>query len=195
MSNRLLSAYPEAKDVSINKDILKGIKITITGRSSAAIWCNSLAMPVADNAEATSTQAIVTLPQIEKCFFTDDNGLLYHEAPEIFGTAMPTFFGDVKQDLAPGNSAIASSTILFASQLKKQLRETRVDFSGFMTGASGSPDLFAFTDEGWVAYFNTDRPLQSQVKVLDALLNGEIKDKRAGLKYVDLRLANKVYYK
>ncbi|OGZ39628.1 MAG: hypothetical protein A3B04_00260 [Candidatus Portnoybacteria bacterium RIFCSPLOWO2_02_FULL_39_11] len=195
LSDQLLLAYPEAKNVSISKDIIKGIKIIITGRSPAAIWCDSLAIPVSESIDATSTQAVVALPQSEKCFFTDDEGLLYHEAPEIFGTGLPTFFDSYQQGLLPGNQAIASPTILFASQLKKQLREIGIDLPGFMTGASDSTDLFAFTDESWVVYFNMARPLQSQVKVLGALLNGEIKDKRVGLKYIDLRLAGKVYYK
>jgi len=195
LSSRLLSAYPEAKNVSINKDILKGIKITIIGRSPAAIWCDSLAIPVSESIDATSTQAVIALPQSEKCFFTDDEGLLYHEAPEIFGTGLPTFFGNSEQDFILGEHAVASSTVQFAGQLKKQLREIGIDLPGFMMGASGSKDLVAFTDEGWAAYFNMDRPLQSQVKVLGALLNGEIKEKRTGLKYVDLRLAGKVYYK
>src|SRR3989338_4034661 len=185
LSSRLLSAYPEAKNVSINKDVIKGIKIIITGRSPAAIWCDSLAIPVSESIDATSTQAVVALPQSEKCFFTDGEGLLYHEAPEIFGTGLPTFFGNSEQDFILGEHAVASSTVQFAGQLKKQLRETGIDLTGFMAGENGSQDLIAFTDEGWAAYFNMDRPFQSQVKVLDALLNGEIKDKRAGLKYVD----------
>ena len=192
---RILTFFPEAESVEISRDILKGVKIIIKGRQPAAIWCKSSASFLGAGGEATSTEAVNVLPPSEKCFFTDSAGLIFREAPEISGTAWPTFFGQIDQNFGPGSQAIASSTIQFAGQLKKQLREISIDSPGFVIGASDSQDLAAFTNEGWMIYFNVSRSSQSQVKVLRALLNGGIKDKRASLKYIDLRLANRVYYK
>ncbi len=192
---RILTSFPEAESVEISRDILKGVKIIIKGRQPAAIWCKSSASFLGAGGEATSTEAVNVLPPSEKCFFADSAGLIFREAPEISGTAWPTFFGQIDQNFGPGSQAIASSTIQFAGQLKKQLREISIDSPGFVIDASGSQDLAAFTNEGWMIYFNVSRSSQSQVKVLRALLNGGIKDKRASLKYIDLRLANRVYYK
>ncbi len=192
---RILTFFPEAESVEISRDILKGVKIIIKGRQPAAIWCQSSASFLGADGEATSTEAVNVLPPSEKCFFADSAGLIFREAPEISGTAWPTFFGQIDQNFGPGSQAIASSTIQFAGQLKKQLREISIDSPGFVIGASGSQDLTVFTNEGWMIYFNVSRSSQSQVKVLRALLNGGIKDKRASLKYIDLRLANRVYYK
>ncbi len=191
--HRILTYFSEAESVQISKDILKGVKIIIKGRQPAAIWCRSAAIALSAN-QATTTVDI-TLPPSDECFFADSAGLLFREAPAISGTALPTFFGPAGQDFNLGEKVVASSTIQFASQLKKQLREIEVDSLGFRADAADSQDLEVFIDGGWVIYFNMDRPLQTQIKILRALFSGDLKDKRESLKYIDLRVAGKVYYK
>lgn len=193
LPDKILAAFPEAASVQININILEGVKITVKGRQGAAIWCQNAAAAMPAN-QATTTADIV-LPAREKCFFADNNGLLFREAPEISGIAMPEFFGQPGENFAPGDKVVASSTIGFAADLKKQLRDINVEVLGFMAGAAGNADLVAYTDESWQVYFNASRPAQPQVKILAALLAGDLKDIRAELKYVDLRVAGKVYYK
>lgn len=195
ITRRILTSFPEAERVDINKDIFKRIKIIIKGRQPAAIWCQSLAVLASADGQATSTEILGGLPQREKCFFADSLGFLFRAAPEISGTAMPEFFGQAGQGFEPGSQALASSTIQFATDLKKQLRDIGVEALGFMVGAAGGADLVVYTGEGWQAYFNVMRPAQSQVKILAALLGGDLKDKRATLKYIDLRVKGRVYYK
>lgn len=195
-SRRILSSFPEAESVVIKRSLTTGpeIKIEVKGRQSAAIWCQSL--PVETAKEPATTTVNVAMPTSDKCFFADESGFLFHEAPTISGIALPTFFSQINEKLDLRSQAIASSTIQFASQLKKQLREEiGVDTLGFRAGAVGSQDLEVFVDEGWLIYFNMERPPSAQVKVLGVLLAGDLKDKRAELKYVDLRVAGKVYYK
>jgi len=194
-SRQILASFPEVETVVIKRDIAMGVKIIVKGRQPAAIWCQSSASFIFADGQASSTEITTVLPQVERCFFIDSTGLIFHAAPAISGTALPTFFGQPGQSFNLRDQAIASSTIQFASQLKKQLREIEIDSPGFVVGAPGSQDLAAFTDGGWVAYFNASRSVQSQVKVLDALLKGDLKNKIMGLKYIDLRLAGKVYYK
>lgn len=193
---RILTAFPEAQAVEIDSDILKGIKITIKGRQPAAFWCRSLASFVFVDGQATTTEISNALPLSEGCYFLDSEGWLFREAPEIFGTSLPTFYGQSDEDFSLGEKTMASSTILFAGQLKKQLREIDIEAQGFVVGAAGGQDIAVFTNESWLGYFNNNRPAQSQVKTLGSLLiSDEIKDKRASLKYIDLRLGNRVYYK
>lgn len=194
LTAKIMADFPEAAGVAVEKNIVKGVKVIVKGRQAAALWCQSAAV-ASDGGQATTTQALISLPQSEGCFFMDESGLVFRAAPEISGAALPTFFGQPGQDLGLGGNVVASSTIQFAAQLKKQLREADIGLPGFMMMAGDDQSLIAFTDEGWLAYFNLSRSVQSQVKVLDALANGEIKNKRARLKYVDLRMANKVYYK
>lgn len=194
LSNRILSSFLEAASVAVEKNFLKGVKITIKGRQAAMLWCKSLVNALLES-QATTTEATIVLPQSEECFFADKDGLIFREAPEISGIAWPTFFSQPSQNFDLGDQVAASSSIQFASQLKKQLRDVNVDSLGFMADAGSSPDLIVFTGENWLIYFNLNRSIQSQVKILGALLDNDLKNKRAELKYVDLRMANKVYYK
>ncbi len=195
LTRLLLAEFPEAETIKISKNILKGVEVKIEGRQPAAIWCQDSAAATAAAADQATTTAEISWPSGDKCFFVDSSGWLFHEAPVISGTAWPTFFSQANEDLDLKDQALASSTIQFASQLKKQLREAEVEALGFRSGAAGSQELEVFVDGGWVVYFNMERPLSTQIKVLNALLLGDLKDKRAGLKYVDLRVAGKVYYK
>ncbi|HRY52619.1 MAG TPA: hypothetical protein P5089_02070 [Candidatus Portnoybacteria bacterium] len=194
--SQILADFPEAQSVKVDKDIFKGIKITIKGRQSAAIWCKSSADFIFVGFQATSTDSALSLPSSEQCFFADSEGLIFREAPAISGTFLPTFFSQSQQDFSIGERAIASSTLLFSSQLKKQLRGMDIELLGFVDGASGSQELAAITNEGWVVYFNVNRSSSVQIKSLMALLeSNDIKSKRASLQYIDLRMSNKAYYK
>lgn len=191
--SRLKLLSPEIESATISQDIAKGAKIIIQGRQSAAIWCQTPASSFL--AMATSTEADDALPQSEKCFFSDDDGFIFREAPEIYGLAWPTFFGQPGQPFQLGQRAAASTTVFFASQLKKQLRAMEIEPFGFRLGVDSDSDIVVFTGDGWQIYFNLKRSLQSQIKILEALLDGDLKNLRGKLKYVDLRLTNKIYYR
>lgn len=192
LASVLLAGFPEAEEVKVEKNILKGVKVSIKGRQPAAFWCQN-AVAVRD-ALATSTLN-AALPSSDECFFMDASGLLFREAPEISGTAMPTFFGQPENNLLPGDRVLASSTVSFAATLKKQLRDINIEIPGFVVAGAGNAELVVYTGENWLIYFDLERSVQSQIKVLVALLDGALKDKTAGLKYIDLRVAGKVYYR
>jgi hypothetical protein len=75
------------------------------------------------------------------------------------------------------------------------LREVEIDLPGFILNDDINQELKAFTSEGWLIYFDMTRSALTQARVLEVLLKDEIKDKRAILQYVDLRVADRVYYK
>ncbi|MEK7160984.1 MAG: hypothetical protein AAB724_03070 [Patescibacteria group bacterium] len=189
---KIKQACPEADRVAVGKDLMTGVKINVSPRLAAAIWCQSAAV-VASVDQATTTD-IALLPS-DECFFADNNGLLFREAPAISGTALPTFFGQIDQDFGVRSQAIASSTIQFATQLKKQLWDIDIDPIGFTVNVGDSQEITVFTDESWLVYFDLNRQVQPQVKILGVLLANDLKDKREILKYIDLRVAGKVYYK
>lgn len=196
--SQILADFPESQSVKVDKDIFKGIKIVIKGRQPAAIWCRSSADFIFVGSQATSTDKGLSLPPSEQCFFADSEGLIFREAPAISGTLLPTFFSQSAQDFGVGEQVIASSTLLFSGQLKKQLRGMDIDLLGFVDGASGSQELAVITNEGWVAYFNINRSSSVQIKSLMALLeSSDIKAKRvsSSLQYIDLRMSSKAYYK
>ncbi len=193
LTGQILSDYPEAASVQIERNIKQGIKIKIIGRETVAVWCQC----GATIASATTTEKEkIVLPVSERCFFIDSGGLAFRESPEISGTLLPTFFRPVSVEPELGRVIMASSTIQFAVQARQQLRDAEVNFLGFILPVEeGSADLTALTDQGWAVYFDANRSLDAQAKVLSALLGGELKERRGSLKYVDLRTPTRVYYK
>ena len=204
----ILKAYPEIATVDIKRESISGLAVTVTEKQAAAVICLSAApspsatlspspflsaSPIASSFSVEHSQE--KLPESGQCFFTDGAGLIYRGAPEISGTLLPTFYSDNAQLLQIGSAAISSTTLQFSLVLKKELRQAGVDLTGFILNDDVTPELKAFTSEGWLIYFDRERPALTQAKILETLLNGEIKDKRATLQYVDLRVEDRAYYK
>ena len=77
--------FPETENILVRKDIIDGLKISLTGRQAAAIWCQGQKLaaiastsPVgissltAESASTTLPEEIVLwrLPEVRKCFFS-----------------------------------------------------------------------------------------------------------------------------
>ena len=115
--------------------------------------------------------------------------------PEISGTILSTFYDQTEREINLGSTASASSTIEFASLIQNAMKENGISFQGFLINNINNPDMIALTSEGWQIYFDLNRSAQAPLKVLKTLLEGNLAEKRAFLKYIDLRTANRVYYK
>lgn len=194
----LLTDWPAIESVQVKSFPPEKLEISLVERVMVAVWCQSKAAPVEEQPIATSSSATsgrVILPQSEQCFFVDKDGVIFREAPEISGTLLATFYGQPGQSIALAGQAVSSSTIQFADQIKKQAREMNIDILGFLLGKQGSTDLIVVTQEGWAIYLSEERSPAVQLKVLQTLLDNEIKGKRNALNYVDLRTANRVYYR
>ncbi|HCX27541.1 MAG TPA: hypothetical protein DHI91_00165 [Candidatus Portnoybacteria bacterium] len=194
----LLTDWPAIESVKIKIFPPRKLEISLVERAMAAVWCQSKAVLAEEQPTATSSPAMngrVGLPQSEQCFFADRDGLIFREAPEISGTLLVTFYSRPGQNVVLASQAVSSSTIQFADQVKKQAREMNIDILGFLLGKQGSTDLIVATQEGWAIYLSEERSPAVQLKVLQALLDSEIKGKRSTLNYVDLRTINRVYYR
>lgn len=205
LKNKILANFPEIESVQIIKIPPAKLELTIKERKTAAVWCQTKIIPsptpeTSKPAVSAPTSSPVikeknVLPESEKCFFMDEGGIIYREAPEMSGSFLPIFYNQSSQVYNLKDQVSASSTIGFALLAKKELRQAEIDLIGFLIKEKGSPDLVALTDEGWLIYFDSSRSAVRQINVLESLLNEEIKEKRENLEYVDLRIANRVYYK
>jgi len=210
IKDTIKKTFPEMENVSVHRNIMRGLEISLTGRQSAAIWCQAqkiapvastspavASLLVTENIGTTSPEEIASwqLPEVKKCFFVDKDSFVFSEAPEISGTILPTFYDQTEREINLGSIASASSTIEFADFIQKTMKESGVGFQGFLISNINNPDIIALTSEGWQIYFDLNRSAQAPLKVLDTLLKGDLAEKRASLKYIDLRTANRVYYK
>lgn len=208
IKNNLLEAFPEIETLQIKRTKMNELEITLSERKPGGILClaakafESLSpSPTASNqAQGTSTTAVSqklkeTLPESAECFFVDETGYVYREAPEISGTLLPTFYSYQEKSAHLKAQGVETTYLKFAAQVKKELRQAGIDMVGFVLSDEVGLDLRAFSSEGWFVYFDPTRVALTQAKILEAILQDEIKDKRATLQYVDLRVEDRVYYK
>jgi len=210
IKEKIEKTFPEAENISVISSLSGDLRVFLTGRQAAAIWCqgekqagNSSSSPAIISSLALTENSSTTLPEkvtlwqkpeVTRCFFVDKNSFVFREAPEISGTILPTFYDQTEREVAPGTVVSASSTIEFAALIQSAMKEREINFQGFLINNINNPDLIALTSEGWQIYFDLNRSVWAPLKVLDALLKGELSEKRAFLKYIDLRTANRVYY-
>jgi cell division septal protein FtsQ len=95
------------------------------------------------------------------------------------------------------------------SPLEDDFREFIVDLAGrvledvgivlkkqYETPSRMSGDLKAETEEGWKIYFGASVGMEKELLMLRTVLERKIeKDQQKNLEYIDLRIANKVFYK
>jgi cell division septal protein FtsQ len=190
LAEDILKNFPSVNEVQIKQFFPKKIEVVFKNREAAAILCRYF--PLTEN--ATTTDEYI-LPVSDRCFFADGEGVVYKDAPEISGNFLLTLYFPNQEMLNFGDRALASSTIKFAGELKKELRDKNVEINNFLVKDASGQEIHAISPEGWVAYFSGTRSAISQAKVLEVLLIDEIKEKRKSLKYIDLRLPNRAYYK
>jgi hypothetical protein len=204
LEDSILAAFPDIESVEVIKNSWGKIEISMKERQAAAILCQSKirpapessvsVLPTVTGSASSSFEPRPTLPESEQCYFVDAQGIAFRTAPQISGTLLPTFY---KIDGAVNlrSEAITQSVLRFADEVMKQTRGFGVEIFGFAVPESGNADLTAFTAENWSIYFDFNRPAVVQAKMLEALLNDGIKDRRADLQYVDLRISNRISYR
>jgi len=208
LENILLDEFPVLESAAIKKILPATLAISVSERQTAIVWCRckkpeNIILPspepistsTASSSPAIAVEVPKTIPESEKCFFADKNGIIFRDAPQISGTILPTVYQLTESEMSLKSRPISSSTVQFIVDAKKSLREINIESVGFLEDDKDESDIQVLTGESWWIYFGVDRGASGQITYLSALLDQEIKDNRAGLKYVDLRIPGRIYYK
>lgn len=135
------------------------------------------------------------------CFVIDENGNAY--APADFETGklgernLIILTDDGGKAVDPENFFMDLSFIQFVADVKEQLELEDIQFKkDFATPILVSGDLRVETQDGWKIYFNKQLGAQAGAEMLRAVLKNNItEDQIRDLEYIDVRLADKVFYK
>lgn len=221
LKDYLISKFPEISDAKIERSSEKNpaereIKIYLTKREMAAIWCETDLAPAALSAapsdekpveeenfeSATSAAALISdleearpKEEIKKCFYVDGEGVVFEEAPLTFGALivlLKDFSGD---EISLGAKISEPKFIEFILDVRDWLaKNSDVSLAEFSIDKEDR-QLRGLTSDGWQIVFNESQTAAEQGFIVKKILEQEIKDKRRDLEYVDLRIENRIYYK
>jgi len=168
----LFLQFKRLKDVAFSIKDGKILEVSISEREAKYLWCGD------------------TLP--EKCYFMDEAGFIFDEAPYFSGEVYFKFYG-----IANTLKDNFKNLVLFKNTLENMgLKPVTLyvqengDVEIFLSGTPTGPEIILKIDSDFqVVAENLEAALTTEP------LQSEFKNKYASLEYIDLRYGNKVYYK
>jgi len=192
IKNELSNQFKRLKDITLNIKDRQILEISVTERSGKYIWCGE-------------TVNLESKPQIEKCYFLDDEGYIFDEAPYFSGEVYFKFYGYVDlTDGLPTGSYFFKENFKNVILFKQMLEGTDVKPVAFYMQKNGDIKMLLSKENKLPANpeirFKTNADLEKVVENLKVALDteplkSEFKTKYSSLLYIDLRFGNKVYYK
>lgn len=186
----LSNQFKRLKDINLSIENQKTLVISVTERIPKYTWCGAL--PIANNNK-------------EKCYFLDESGYIFDEAPYFSGEVYFKFYG--LTDLNNGNPSGSyffqkdfGNLILFKESIEN------MGLKPVILYIKENNDATIYLSKGKIAplgpeiIFKKDSDFQKIAENLKAALEteplkSEFKNKYSSLLYIDLRFENKVYYK
>jgi len=205
----ILGRFSEIKSVEIDKKIPDSLKVEITERESIGIWCQieyfGEKTPKNSDTESEYTGQAATSSEdtrerkIKGCFNIDQEGVVFKESPLIHGNFVLNIYQSKGGKIELREEVTIPQVVEFISITEKELPEIKTT-----GGLSLSPvdfeivseeDLRIKTELGFEIYFNPSYSVDSQLKMLEVVLNEQIKEELTSLAYIDLRIQGRAYYK
>src|SRR3989344_971807 len=190
----LFNQFNRLKSVSLSVEN-KTLKVSLDERIALYTWCGEM------------MNSVDGLSKEEKCYFIDEAGYIFAEAPYFSGEVYFKFYGatDSKENTPIGSYFLADifqKLILFKEALSHMGlkpavlymdKEENEDIKIFLSSANTLPNAPEII-------FKADSDLEIIAENLQTALTTEplqsnFKNKYSSLLYIDLRYGNKVYYK
>lgn len=211
LSKYLAEKFKRIDTISISLKDARTLAVVISERKPTSLWCgDGVRAEIFDghtsesdaNHQATSTEEKTTNKETEKCYFLDDLGTVFAEAPEFSGDAYFRYYGPIStssgQRYPIGESFPVSNTgfsdlarfvsRLFAMSLEPQYLSVK-DGGQFEAVLSGGAKI----------YFDNKNSVDQQADNLSVILRSDTFSATSSIgkivDYIDLRFGNKLYYK
>ena len=164
--------FPQLANITVEKDYAnRTVKITVEERGKVLIWCDG---------------------ENESCFWADENGFIFTEAPIPEGTLVVNVVKDyTNRELKIGESVLPTDlfvnlkhAIELLEGLDASIKEIRLDDLKFKEAAAviaGGPEI----------YFSLTFDPRFGKGVLESLMGSP---DWGAIRYVDLRVENRAYY-
>lgn len=137
----------------------------------------------------------------EEYYYLDVNGIVVSSSKSKLDAnqGFPVIEIEISQDkkIKTGDTLLDREKIEFISNAYEAIQSSvaNIKVSYVIYNDKRSNELAFATEEGWQGFLSADVSLETQIKKLELALDEKIKDQRPYLKYVDLRIKDRVYFK
>jgi cell division septal protein FtsQ len=129
-----------------------------------------------------------------RSYMVDEEGVVVKELDGANG--LVTVYDQVTEDISPGERLNNTKLVVFImSALKHWPTKINTNIKEIKVPGKASTQVQIVSNEGWGVFFDTTRPVESQVSNLSLILNRQIPaSNRLRLAYIDLRFDKWAYY-
>ncbi len=175
----LTEEFKRIKKISLDKKYFGAIAVKIEERKNAVLFCEK-----------------------EDCAYADENGFVFEKSPYFSGAVFLKLID--QRNLDSGENAKKIDDYFGTNLIEENEFKKILEFAGLVVKIGGGikevvlkkENVYEFyTQEGWKTILNDKNEPKSVYLNLITALDANIKDKRARLDYIDLRLGNKIYFK
>lgn len=133
-------------------------------------------------------------------YFVDTEGTAYEEATieSLPGTVLPTVKNkDISSTVRVGSPVVAPAFVQFVLHMQEELpKHVPAQVAEIKIPSLAAREVTFRLSNNWDIRFDSTRSTQTQIAILDKLLNSTIPEaEKATLEYIDLRIQNRAYYK
>jgi hypothetical protein len=129
---------------------------------------------------------------LDRKYLVDDTGVIWGNYEDKY-LSLPVFVDTKNLPVDIGNKVLPQGSIVFFRDLGAIFGDTGAKAVKYEIMDIVS-DLKVTTDAGWFVYFDTTRSAKGEVVSLQRVL-AEAKGAGTKLEYIDLRIANRIFYK
>ena len=197
----ILNTFKGIKDADIEARDLRTIFIKIEERKPYALWCGIKIQSIIDekqNEEQTEEEKDEEKKLADKCYFLDESGFIFSEAPEFSGNAYFRYYGQLsgeEKNTQIGRQFMSKEDfdkiIFFLSSLEE------IGFKLTHFGLIDKDDFEIKLESGGRIFFGKKQNLSYIFDNIKSVFESkEFSEKDISkLDYADFRFGNRVYFK
>jgi hypothetical protein len=191
IKNELQDKFTRLNNIDLSIKNNKILSVSLTEREAKYTWCGNV---FPEFGRSTSESS-------EKCYFLDENGYIFDEAPYFSGEVYFKFYGTTEQPLG---SYFLKDKFKQLTSFKDILVDIGLKPVSLYVTKDGDVEIFLSRGASSTTLpkiiFKIDADFQNVAENLEAALTTEplkteFKNKYFSLQYIDLRFGNKVYTK
>ncbi len=190
MEQKIEEQFLAIAEVNVKKMFPGIIAAEIRERKLWAIYC------LRENIAVATTTSVSQETGEKRCYFMDQNGIIFGEAPEIEGTLIRKITRDDRFNERLGSRIFADEEIEDFIRIEAVFAErARLGISGYELRKNAPEDLWLVSNEGFTVIITRSVAFEATADIVKAVLENKVGGERSELDYIDARFGNKVFVK